>query len=495
MVDVIGVIEQLRQNDPARTRIWINLCDETSDGDTDADLAKALEQNPFVTAISFYFGDWEQQTDWNHLLRVIAMRTNLETVTFYDAVTVEERTAPAALLRSILQAIQQNTAIRNVELDWLRLPTDISTFLDNMPSITLLSIYGCDMEFLRVSEQGARSLAVALQRNTNIETLKLSGCDIYAVSILEGLRLNTAVKSFTFFPSRYLDATSHALHHLLESTTSIQKFELHHATFSERQFPLIAQAITGSEYISALNFVHCGFQDRNNFAQLQSILLNKRNLTSLCLDECDFGRGQLHGGIISTLLRPDSSLRCFEFYCQELEQTIPVIQFENLLRAMKKSKLERFQIGSIVTPHYMQVLIQSIPSMKLRELKIDFWADEEGEFSREPIRQDLLQAVGNNFSLRSVQGDNLQDDEPDFFETAAVKQRLAFYANRNECFDQWVDNPKTVKNRKVWPEALSLAERAGPNALFRGLHSVLQSDYGSLPRGRKRKRPRYYAPP
>jgi len=57
MVGVIGVIEQLRQNDPARTRIWINLCDETSDADEDADhLAQALEQNPFVTAISFILG-------------------------------------------------------------------------------------------------------------------------------------------------------------------------------------------------------------------------------------------------------------------------------------------------------------------------------------------------------------------------------------------------------------------------------------------------------
>jgi len=37
------------------------------------------------------------------------------------------------------------------------------------------------------------------------------------------------------------------------------------------------------------------------------------------------------------------------------------------------------------------------------------------------------------------------------------------------------------------------AEKAGPDALFRGLRSVLQSDYGSLPGGRKRKRPQYYA--
>ena len=121
----------------------------------------------------------------------------------------------------------------------------------------------------------------------------------------------------------------------------------------------------------------------------------------------------------------------------------------------------------------------------------------EGEFDQEAIRQDLLHAVENNFSLRAVKAKMLADGdetETDLFESAEDKHRLAFYANRNESLDQWVDNPVTVEQKKVWPEALSLAERAGPNALFRGLHSVLQSDYGSLPRGRKRKRPQYYAP-
>jgi len=139
--------------------------------------------------------------------------------------------------------------------------------------------------------------------------------------------------------------------------------------------------------------------------------------------------------------------------------------------------------------------------MKLKELEIELWngvdsddedgEEEEGEFSRETIRQDLLHAVRNNFSLRSVKaglaGIDLFDNDD--------KQTLAFYANRNETLDQWVDNPEAVKQKKAWPEALSLAERAGPNALFRGLRSVLQSDYGSLPGGRKRKRLQYYAPP
>ena len=144
--------------------------------------------------------------------------------------------------------------------------------------------------------------------------------------------------------------------------------------------------------------------------------------------------------------------------------------------------------------------------MKLKELEVSFRNvegsgdedddEEEGEFGRETIRHDLLHAVKNNFSLRSVKGKFSFGfgEDLNLFESTEDKQRLAFYANRNVRLDQWVDNPEMVEQRKVWPEALGLAERAGPDALFRGLRSVLESDYMSLPGGRKRKRPQFYAP-
>ena len=46
-LEAMSVVQQLRRNDPARTCIHIRLRHETSD----ADLAQALEQNPFVTDI------------------------------------------------------------------------------------------------------------------------------------------------------------------------------------------------------------------------------------------------------------------------------------------------------------------------------------------------------------------------------------------------------------------------------------------------------------
>ena len=512
----MSVVGLLRQNNPTRTYIWLRLEGEPSD----AALAQALEQNPFVRGLEMDLVG-VQRTDWDSFLRVIARRASLEDVTLQcagllmglqDAVSVDRRNAPAGLVRALLHAIQQNTSIRSVDLCSIRLPTDVSTFVNTASSITSFSITDdCDMEAVG-RDRGARDLAAALQCNTNIKTLKISRLeDIYAVPILEGLGSNVSLKTFIFTPistTNISDATFRALQRLLESTTSILRFEFCVPSFSdERLFRPIAQGIINNESVSELKFsgFRFRFEGRDSPAPLQSILLNKRNLTSLCLHECDFVGGQFHEDIISLVSRPDSLLRSFEFQSHNaLGGGFSRIQFENLVRAIEKSKLERFQIGSIEAPRFLQALTQSIPSMKLKELEVKFWdngdsddEDEpEGGFDREAIRQDLLNAAKNNFSLRSVAAriDDYSGEELDLFESIEDKQTLELYANRNECLDQWVDHPETVEQKKVWPDALGLAEKAGPDALFRGLRSVLERDYGSLPGGRKRKRPQYYTP-
>ena len=190
------------------------------------------------------------------------------------------------------------------------------------------------------------------------------------------------------------------------------------------------------------------------------------------------------------LSRPDSPLRCFEFRSgrPSLEGFFPRIPFQALLRAIEKSKLERFSIGKMNTLQQLQTLTQSIPSMHIRELDVVVdWIRLRGSANtRQNLLlaiRNLLQAFKNNFSLRSVKTEGLVID----------KKTLAFYTNRNESLDQWVDHPETVE-QKVWPDALGLAERAGPDALFRGLRSVLERDYVKLPGGRNRKRPQYYTP-
>jgi len=327
-------------------------------------------------------GEQQQRDDWNSLLGVIATRANLEKVKLRDAVSVDQRNAPTALVCSILLALQQNTAIQNVELRWLRLPTDISTFVDNMSSITSFSLYDCDMAPAE-REQGARNLAVALQRNTNIQSLKIVELDdIYAVPILESLRSNTSVKALIFSPAssttNTLDEVSHALQELLESTTSIQRFELFDISFGGDTFRPISQAIANNGSVPELKLLDCKFHSENSTARFRSALQNNQNLTTLCLDSCDFGGGQVHEDIISVISRPGSLLRCFEFQSQDtFEAAFPSVQFKNLLQAIQMSKLERLKIGTIQTRQQLQALTQSIPLMRIKELEINFEYGDE----------------------------------------------------------------------------------------------------------------------
>ena len=476
----MSVVRLLRRNDPDTTAINIALSYETSD----ADLAQALERNLFIREIELSL--YTERADWNSLLGVIATRANLETVKLTG-------NAPEELVRAFLQAIQQNTAIQRAKFIGIRLPTDISIFVDTASSLTSFGLYhGCDMEASE-PEEGARRLAAALQRNKNIQSLQIFHLDdIFTIPILEGLRLNTSVKTFIFYPTfapNVSDASSHALNQLLISTTSIQRFELTFNTrFSVGLLPSNAQAIVNSGSVSELKFLDCEFNSENT-AQFRSILHNKRNLTTLCLHGCNFV-GEVYEDIVSLVSRPDSLLRCFEFQrMYYFQAALTDVQFTNLLRVIQKSKLERFRIGTGESQQQVLALTECIPSMKLKELEIVSRLTFEGL-----LKQDLLHAVENNFSLLSVKVE-IGGQGSDLFDSAEDKQTLAFYANRNTCLDQWVDNPGIVEQSKVWPEAMSLAERAGPSALFRGLRWVLESDYVKLPASRrKRKRPRYYVP-
>ena len=487
-------IETLRRNDPAETSISIILRYQNSD----ADLAQALEQNQFVQQIELDLTN-VQTANWGALLRVIATREKLVSVTVRDAYSEEARNAPAALVSAILQAIQQNTSLRTVCLRYLHLPVGISTFLDTTSSITAFVLLKCDMEPVQ-QEQGARDLALALQRNTNIQTLELGLLEeVCMLSILQGLQSNHSLKNLVISSMRHLwvtrrsfsDGTNRAIQQLLESTTSIEHFEVRERHFSRDEFHPVSQGIVNSRSVSKLTFKSCDFSDIQSTALFRSILQNKRNLTSLCLNDCNFSGAGVPETVISTLSQPDSLLRVFELQQPRFNRTLSNVQFRNLLRAVEKSKLNHFGIGHIQYVQELRVLADSIPLMRIKELQVVI---SSGYYNNSAnAKQALIMAVKNNFSLRSVEarlhGNDLFDNDTD-------KKTLAFCADRNERLDQWVDNPDKVDDRKVWPEALKLAEKAGPDSLFRGLRSVLESDHIMSSRSgrRKRKRPQFYVP-
>jgi len=256
-----------------------------------------------------------------------------------------------------------------------------------------------------------------------------------------------------------------------------------------------AQSLIQSQIVCELSFRFYRFIDEESTAIFRSILQEKRNLTSLRLHNCSFSeRVQAYDAIISTLSRPDSVLRTLEF--ESTMALFAVGQLQSLFRVVEKSKLECFKIGEIRSREQLRTLTQSIPSMCIKELTIVFDSDiDEGAAKRE-----VLQAVKNNFSLRSVKGEEAfrrrdtfnHNDKKRLVRRRDTfnhneKRRLVFYANRNESLDQWVKNPETV-DQKVWPDALQLAQKAGLDSLFRGMRLVLESDYVKIPGARKRKR-------
>jgi len=332
-----------------------------------------------------------------------------------------------------------------------------------------------------------------MQRNTNIKRLELWDLsDVCLASILQRLQSNDFLKTLVIgVAGNFSNATTLAIQHFLESTASVQTFGLGGVRLNNNSdmFRAIAQSLIQSPVVCGLEFWYCHFCDEESTALFRSILQNKQTLASLCLEHCSYSGGQVNETIVSILSQLDSPLRIFELKVPSLDRSLPNGQFRNLLRAVEKSKLDRFVIGTIEFPQQLRTLTESIPLMRVKDLKVII-ASYFDEGNAKPL---LLRAIKNNFSLRSVKFVKAQLPEIDLFD-ANDKLRLAFYANRNKRLDQWADNPETVSDRKVWPEALKLAEQAGPDSLFRGLRSVLADDSAGLRVGRKRKRPQYYAP-
>jgi len=404
----------LRRNDPAIKRIRIVLQNETSD----ADLAQALEQNPFVTLIDTDMTNVPNaNSDWGALLRVIAARETLESVTLRRVdIVAAHRDAPPTLVRAFLQSIQQNNSIRYVRLVSLRLPTEISSFVEDTTTVKTLALWNCSFSPSQ-REHATRDLSSAMQRNTSI-TLLLLGLsnEDCAIPILHGLQSNVILKRLSI-SGNLSDGTAHAMHQLLESSTSIAQFDFTSVTFSGEMFRPVAQSLIQSPMVCALVFHFCQFRNEESTVLFRSILQEKRNLASLGLHLCTFEGGQVHDAIISSLSRPDAPLQKLEIENFRLGSMFPNIQFENLLRAVEKSRLERFAIGKILSHQQLQTLTQRIPSMRVQQLQVDIHRDFDGE---EYARGELLFAVKDNFRLRSVKSGIFNRDD---------KERLLIYAD------------------------------------------------------------------
>ena len=226
----VTAVQLLRQNDPTRSLIEIRL----RQAEDDATLAQALEQNDFVTHMELDLTDLINipvTRQWPELLRVIATREQLELVHLESAGIWGDGDDSTRRARAFVLAIQQNSNIRSVAFASAMPRQVLTSFLDHvgahLKALELTAVAGNAVE-------DAREVALALQRNSSIESLTLwmglpGG---FMQVILDNLASNSVVKrlvvSSIFSPSRQITEPVEALaiQRLLEATTSIRCFEL-----------------------------------------------------------------------------------------------------------------------------------------------------------------------------------------------------------------------------------------------------------------------------
>jgi len=466
----------LRRNDLFQNSVNIDLDTERDD----AVIAQALEQNQYVSKLTLLPA--QRDANWDHLCQVLAAHRNLVHFVLFDSLR-----APTERIRPILQAIQQNASIRIVEFyrnTWEA--EDLCSFLDAARHVTDLTLHRWR---LTGGQHGARDVAVALQRNTSIVTLKLHCCDRFLNSVLEGLVSNTCVRNLVIFTAVPLqEAGSNALQGLLESTRSIQSLELSSMFFLEDSFRPVAQGLIDSSTVEDITFRTCSFNGGRTIHHLNDILGRKQNLRSLAFKDCVFHVSVFLQALFSALQRPDSSLRDLEWdSCRFIDQSsnesfsLSNQSFSDLCQAVSESKLVSFAISVDHNQSSIQSLADMIPSMKIRELVVHF--DYNGYQFRDHTLQTLRQALKNNFTLQSVKYQH--DRDIDHFDASAEDDTMKFYLQRNIRLAKWVEDPATIP-KHLWKEAMTLATKAGPEMLFRLLHKIGPE---VLPVGsRKRKR-------
>jgi hypothetical protein len=486
-------LDRPRRNDPSDTSFRIvNL--RCFDGD---ELAEVLRRNEHINHIELDLTNLPPNSNWDSLLRVLATRENLEKVELYADPNFGENHTEGAT--PFLLAIQHNPRVQTAEFTHIRLSGDLmASFLDNATvSITQLAFRWCEM----VAPGGVLAVGAALQRNRNIQRLKLVSLDeMYVIPIVRSLTSNTTVKTlYLDVESVSLDA-SLAVGSLLEATTTLERFELSldddglAVNIEVDTFRPIAQGLIQSKSVTDVRFKRCTFDGKNEVLMLNSILESKSNLRSLTLERCNVHKNgrQKFPSPIFNLLQPNSLLRSLELndYDGDLydyrEYKFGTFQvFRKLLTAVESSPLRRFAIGTINSRESRLKLIASIPKMQVRtlELRLDFdlWDLKEG----------FMGAVKRNASLVTVVVKN--NDGDDWFDDND-KTKLLSYSARNEFLDQWKENP-TVVSKAAWPEYMAVAQTTGPDAVFRILLALAPS-LGPFEgvQGCKRRRPNFYLP-
>ena len=539
----MSVVQSLRQNDPTLSFIRIDLQQRHWEWPDDDDaLAQALEQNNFVTEI--FFVNIPSSLILPRFLRVIATREQLDTVRlgryvgegadFGGLLAFVRAIQQNPNIRSVGFASEMPRQILTSFVD-----DDLGT---NLKALELTAVTGNSVRaaFDNAYEVGWALWKNENIESLESLTLRVNSDDVFVRNILGSLQFtleNSYLNPYLNPSLTHLTLSNHFIvtewlglrvQGVLEATTSIRCFVLTDSSclLNNEGFPAICRGLLNSRAVSDIKFVRCTFVSGAMDNDFSSMLQRKANLRSLSMVNCIY-RSRIQEMLKAFFLREDSPVRYFkleagldDFFIngsvqsflaavaesklesfsfgrissqQQLESLANIIpamkvkelevsvrpdlnSFNTFFRAVAKSKLERFLIGNVSSQEQLESLMNNIPAMTLTDLEVAVRPNLNSRITR----QALLEAVGNNFCLRSVMGtvrelDYVHGSWPDLFADAEDKQRLEFYMDRNQRLEEWVKNPAPVRE-DVWPEALQLADRAGPNTLYQSMLAL--SEFG-----------------
>jgi len=458
------------------------------------------------------------------LFRELETRDNLEFVTVKDYVTAFDwrYDEPAAatllpLLSRILEAFQRNDKLGRLQFIEVKVPRHFTpTFLGALEAANLTSLH---LEKFTVVD--AESLALTLNRSTNLKTLGLHCCDdALVLPILLNLPVNTTLTKLCYtlvFHSS--EEISQALKNLLVASKSLQSFELHYWTRIPVPARLVSNIVEGliqSTNVTDVSLTRvwaAGTTHPQVAVCLSHLLRSKTYLSTLRLDESE---KDLSPGIYNTLAevlrRPKSPLRNVYLVLNQFSR-FPFTAFRNLVRAVANSGVEHFAIsvgsrgvrsGARVSPmamqeQYFQVLLEAIPSFKVKTFTYGctfvalnrqqerqgigiFDIDAQQKHQRDQSVVTFLAALKRNYNIKHVEiADGILSNEEN--------EQLDFILDRNRRLADWVENPALVPPL-LWPTALMLALKAGKETLYQSLLALTGHDIGAPDQQSNRKRKR-----
>jgi len=299
----------------------------------------------------------------------------------------------------------------------------------------------------------------------------------------------------------------------------------------------LAQALHQNPFIEEIHICFGRGEDLNSWPLLQQVIETKENLTSVVL-YCA-SESPSEDALVLPFLEAAHANTTIEEITLAWLKFVPESEFFNFLstttfdddkilifnncdmadpsqreqgaKALATSSIKHLQIKDC-NATFMSALLRNLGQHTtiLKELRLDILEPDspcyevvqllqdtktlqrfhlQGRYGRETsaaMKQRLLCGIKKNFSLRVVTA--LHQDQRPLFGQETGQQRLDFYANRNVHLEEWVEKPDVLV-RELWPEALSLAQQAGPDALFKSLQYVLGKDYAKVSSsGKKRKR-------